>query len=145
MIFLYSAVLLVLGAARFLVKRQAAALERKYSRAAAQTEELMRQPTVKEGNSSRPDPCQSAKRQYLLGQLVQKRDRVESRYTRWQERADRLDRWLKAVRGWKGRKLPYTCGVLDVAMALLLADWLGAGQYLNARALFDWARSWFVR
>ena len=145
MIFLYTAVLVVLAIARFLVQRRAAALERKYTRVAAQTETLVRQPLLKEGNSARYDPYQTAKRQYQLGQLVQQRDRVEARYTLWQGRADRLGRLLKGWREWKGKKLPYTCGVLDVALVLFALDWLGFGQYLNAHVLFDWARSWFVR
>ena len=79
---------------------------------------LARQPDLKPGNSNKFDPCQNAKRSFLLGQLVARRDRVEAKHFAWQRWAERFNRWLTAVRGWKGVKLPYTMGALDV--------WLGA-------------------
>jgi hypothetical protein len=145
MILLYTALLFVLAVACFLVKRRAAALERKYTRAAVEAEHLAKQTPFKEGNSSRYDPCQYAKRQYQLGLLVQKRDRVEARYTLWQERSDRLERLRKRLRAWKGKVLPYTFGILDVALVLTAIDYFGAGQYLNARALYQAVSAWFVR
>jgi hypothetical protein len=144
MIFVYTALLIVLVVTRFLVKRQAASLEKKYTRAAVDAEQLARQAPHKEGNSARYDTYQIAKRQYLLGQAVQKRDRIESRYTVWQARAERLERMSKSLRAWKGKALPYTCGLLDVALVLTLIDYLGAGQYLNARTLYDTVRTWFA-
>jgi hypothetical protein len=145
MIFLYTVVVVVLFVVRLFVKWRASSLEKRYTRIAAEADKLVRQVSFKEGNASRPDPAQSARRQYELGQLVQKRDRVEALYTRWQNRADRLSRWLKGVRDWKGKKLPYTAGVIDLALVLVLVDWLGAGQYVNAHGLYDWVRSWFVQ
>ena len=52
--------------------------------------------------------------------------------------------WVTAVRNWKGRKLSYTLGVLDVASLFYLLDYLGMGQYANVRSLVELARSWFV-
>jgi hypothetical protein len=145
MIFLYTALLLVLTVTRFLVKRHAAALERKYTRAAVETEKLVRLTSYRDGNSGRADPCLAAKRQLQLGQQVQKRDRIESRYTTWQTRAERLDRLTRRLRDWKGKTLPYTLGVLDVALAFTLIDWLGAGQIVSVRNLWEMTRTVFVR
>jgi hypothetical protein len=146
MIFVYTLVLLLLGSAYFLCKRRVASLEKKYTRVAQEADALVRQPSYREGNSGRlADPYVAAKRQYQLGQLAQKRDRVEARYASWQDRTDRFGKFIGRVRNWRGRKLPYTFGVLDFAGALALIDYLGAGHYVNARAMLQADRSLFTR
>ena len=146
MIFLYTLVLLLLGSAYFLCKRRVASLEKKYTRVAKEADALVRQPSYREGNSGRlADPYVAAKRQYQLGQLAAKRDRVEARYASWQDFTDRFGKFLGRVRNWKGRKLPYSFGVLDVAGALALIDYFGAGQYVNARALVQAVTSLLTR
>jgi len=87
MIFLYTALLLFVGVAHFLMKRRVAALEKKYSRVIKEADDLLRQSSHREGNSNRQDPYQSAKRQYQLAMLAQKRDRMETRYGAWHRRA----------------------------------------------------------
>jgi hypothetical protein len=52
--------------------------------------------------------------QYQLAMIATRRDKVERQYNRWQDRSERTSKWLTALRRWKGRKLPYTFGVLDV-------------------------------
>jgi hypothetical protein len=146
MIFLYTLVLLLLGSAYFLCKRRVASLEKKYTRVAKEADALVRQPNYREGNSGRlSDPCAAAKRQFQLGQLAAKRDRVEAHYAAWQDFTDRFGKFLGRARNWKGRKLPYTFGVLDFAGALALIDYLGAGQYVNARALLQAVTSLLTR
>ncbi len=145
MIFLYSALVFALGVVGFLVRGRAKALEAKYARVARQAEQLLRQTSLKEGNSNRADPYLAAKRQYVLGQVAAKRDRVEARYTAWQRRSDVLDHLARRVRAWKGLKLPYTFGVLDVASVLWVADYFGAGQYVSARHVFELLRSLLAR
>jgi hypothetical protein len=145
MIALYSLLLILLVGTHFLLRRRVAALEKKYARVAKEADELLRQPIYREGNSNRLDPFLTAKRQYRLGLLAQKRDQVEARYTAWQGRAEKFGAVVARVRGWKGKKLPYTFGVLDVACALALIDYLGAGQYVNARAMLQAVSSLFAR
>ena len=147
MIFLYTLVLLLLGSAYFLCKRRVASLEKKYTRVAKEADALVRQPSYREGNSGRlaADPYSLAKRQYQLGLLAQKRDRLEGRYSSWQDFTERFGKFLGRVRNWKGRKLPYTFGVLDVAGALALMDYLGAGHYVNVRALLQAVTSLLTR
>lgn len=135
MIFLYSFALFLLGVTHFVIKRRVASLEKKYLRVALEADALARQSLLRQGNAKPYDACQVAKRQLLLGQLTEKRDRVESRYTAWQTRSDRLAKLIARVRGWKGRTLPYTFGALDVAGALALIDYLGVGQQVSARVL----------
>jgi hypothetical protein len=137
MIFLYTILVVLFGAAHFLLKRRAAALEKKYTRVAKEADTLLRQTSLREGNSSRADPYQAAKRQYQLGRLAQKRDRVEARYNSWQGAAERTGKLVAGLKNWKGKKLPYTFGVLDVAAALALVDYLGFGQYANIRYLIQ--------
>lgn len=132
MILLYTLLLVFLGALKLVLDRRVASLERKYSRTAREADNLVREPLYKGGNSNRPDPAQIAKRQYLLGRLVQKRERLEGKYTAWQDRADRLAKLVARIRGWKGKTLPYTLGIVDVSMVLYLIDYFGVGHYLSA-------------
>ncbi len=145
MIFLYTALLLLVGVAHFLIKRRVAALEKRYARVAGEADELLRQSSYREGNSNRQDPYQSAKRQYKLAMLAEKRDSVESAFVRWDRRSERFAKLRERLRAWKGRKLPYTFGALDVAFVLSAIDYLGAGQFLSARHLVEAVASLFTR
>ena len=78
MIFLYTFVLIVLGAIKFLIDRRAAFLAWRYSRLAGAVDKLVTEPVCKDGNSGKFNPCQVARRQYLLGFLVQKKERLEA-------------------------------------------------------------------
>jgi hypothetical protein len=143
MILVYSAVVVVLGIVSYLARRRAKSLEAKYARVARQADQLLRQNSFKEGNSNRQDPLLNAKRQYALGQVAQKRDRIEARFMAWQSFSDRLARLAARVRAWKGLKLPYTFGVLDVASVLWALDRLGVGDYVTIRQLITLLRSHF--
>jgi hypothetical protein len=135
MVFLYTFLVSLLGLTRVLLQRRATSLEKKHSRVAHRAAELAREPVYKGGSNSKLDPYLIAKRQYELGQLVQQRDRLEVRYDIWQHRADKVQKLSQAIRGWQGKKLPYTLGVLDVSGALYLIDYLGVGEYVNPRHL----------
>jgi hypothetical protein len=143
MILLYTLLLFLLTTVKFLVSWRARYLERKFARIAGSVEKLVREQDAKQGSSYKYDACLSAKRSYELGSLVQQRDAVESRYLGWQSMAERLTRWAGNVRGWKGRKLPYTLGVLDVSMLLYVIDYLGVGQYLSAQNVMQTVATWF--
>jgi hypothetical protein len=145
MIFVYTVALVLLGAAHFLVRRRALALEKKFARVSKQADELLRQSTYRDGNSNRLDPYLAAKRQYRLAVLADQRDRLEDRYITWKARDEKLYKLKLRLRSWKGRKLPYTLGVLDVAGTLALIDYLGAGQYVNARGLVHAVTALFTR
>ena len=142
MIFLYTFLLLVLTAAKLLIDRRALGLERKFARAAKAADQVSRELTFRGGNSSRPDVCEAAKRYYQLGLLTQKRDRLEAKYGACQARAERLGRWVTALRTWKGKKLPYTLGVLDVSCLLYAIDLLGVGEQVSVRHLAHLVASW---
>jgi hypothetical protein len=135
MILLYTFLVFFLVAVKVLTDRRVAGLERKYAKTAGKVDQLWRVPVFKEGSNTRLDPCLMAKRQYQLGLLVQKRDQLEGKHEAWQARADRVARWLRRVRGWKGKKLPYTFGVVDVSLLLYLIDQLGVAQYVGMRHL----------
>ena len=137
MILLYTLVLLALGAVKLLIDRRVARLERKYASAAQAAGNLARELPYKSGQNSQLDPCWIAKRHYLLGLLVQKRDQLESRYHAWQAVAEKLQGWVTALREWKGRKLPYTLGAVDVSCLLWLVDQLGVGRYVSFQYLAE--------
>ncbi len=128
MILLYTALLFTLGLVNYLVARRVKSLEKKFSRVSLATTKLANLPVYRQGNSGRAEACLVAKHQYELGRLVNQRDRVETKYYRWQRFAERFTRLVKSARQWKGRKLPYTFGVVDVSMVLYGIDRLGLGQ-----------------
>jgi hypothetical protein len=142
MIVLYTLLLLLLGLARFLIGRRTASLERKYVKAATAAADLLNQPLSKSSYSGKPDPYLTAKRQYQLGILAQRRDALEAKHDAWQHFHERVSRIVAAVRGWRGKKLPYTFGVLDVFLLLTLLDYLAVNQYVNGRYLLELINSW---
>src|SRR5262249_15241722 len=134
MILIYTLMLMFLGTISFFIGRRVAGLEKKYTRTAAEAEKLvLKQTMLRQGNSgnAKVDAAENAKRQFLLGQLGQKRDRLEDKHASWQAFADKFNGFVARLREWKGRKLPYTMGVLDVSAALYLIDYFGVGQYIN--------------
>ncbi len=157
MILLYTSLLLFLVAAKFLIDRRVGRLERKYSQTAKATDGLLVEPAAKaepltiagipvqvakrtqlrEALPTKADLAESAKRQLQLGLLVQKRDRLEAKHDAWTARSERLGRWVARVRSWKGRKLPYTMGVLDVSSAMVVVDRFGLGHYVSVERLTE--------
>jgi hypothetical protein len=145
MILLYTLVLFLLAFVMWLVRLRARALERKYVKVAGAVDALLRQPDYKPGNSNKADPCASAKRTLLLGQLVEQRDRVEAKHFAWQRWADRLTAWFTNVREWQGKKLPYTLGAVDVWMLMHLIDYLGVGQIVNTQTAVETVAALFTK
>jgi len=141
---LYTSLIIVLGLAKFLIGRRVASLEKKYVRVAKEADALVKQPVFKDGNGSRADPYVTAKRQYQIGLLAQKRDRVEAKYAAWQKTAERFGRCVANLRSWKGKTLPYTFGAVDVVFILGVIDYLGFGQYVSVRALVQLITSRFI-
>ena len=136
MILIYTVVVLILVIASWLIQRRVARLERKFSHVAKQTNQVALETAFKQG--TRFDACQIAKRQYQLGQLVQKRDRVEGKVHAWQAFADRFKGMTSRVKGWKGKKLPYTFGVVDVSCLLYTIDSVGMGRHVNLAQAWRW-------
>jgi hypothetical protein len=145
MILLYTLLLALLAAVEFLVSRRVRRLERKYTRASAEANKLLHEPLYRQGNSGRSDPYVAARRQYQLGQLAEVRDRLEARHFAWQSRANRLRRILAGVRSWKGRKLPYTFGVVDVSLLMYAFDRYGLNEYVSLEALQQLAGTLLAR
>jgi len=141
MIVLYTVLLLLLGLAKFLVDRRARGLERRYSKLAIEANRLASEAQCKPANGNRADLFLSAKRHYRLGQVAEKRDRLETRYFAWQRWAERLGRGLRTVRSWKGRTLPYTFGVVDVSLAMYLIDHFGLGDRISWDSLVEMAQT----
>ena len=141
MIVLYALLVFLLVAAHFVIARRVAALERKYTKVARETDELCRDPRTRPGNGNKPDPYAAARNAYLLGQAVERRERVEAKYVAWQKLADRFGRLVGGLRGWNGRKLPYLVGALDVVLALGAAEYLGYRDQVSARPLVEFLTS----
>lgn len=143
MIFLYTFLLIFLGAIKMLIDRRVARLEKRHTKTMKEVDHLLKEAQVKDNNSGKIDPCRTAKRQVQLGTLVQQRDRLELKYDWWLELSDKFGRWVTRLRAWKGRKLPYTMGVLDVSCLLYAIDQLGVGEYVNARHVYDLIVTYF--
>lgn len=140
MLLLYSLVLTALGLTRWLWAARARRLERAFTRFSVQLLGKAAEPARKPGNASE-QMLSHAKRQFEIGKLVQKRDALETRYLSWQGVAERLGRWLEALRAWKGKKLPYTLGAFDVLLVFSLIDFFGMNEYVSARRVTEWLLS----
>ena len=145
MILLYTIFLVVLGVAHWLLARRAAALGRAYSQLADKVLKLTHGAALKPGNGAKYDPCVVAKQQYELGRLVLQRDRAEAKHYAWQTWAERFSKAVAAVRTWKGQKLPYTLGALDIWLVMYLIDRFGVGETVQPRQVFDTVTAWFTR
>jgi hypothetical protein len=141
MIVLYSLLSLLVRVAGYLVKWRANTLAGKYARVTRECLVLVRDPVYKEGNSSRAEPYAHAKRQYLLGVLAQKKEKLEAKHYAWQERSDKLAAWARALDVWQGRKLPYLCGALDVVAGVLLLDYYEVSDFHRVRQLVEFMLS----
>lgn len=135
MILLYTTLLLFLAALKLVIDRRVRGLVKKHAAVEREAERLVKVAQLKQGNGGRPDAWQAAKRQYLLGRLVQHRDRVEARYDRWERRAERLKKLMVRLRSFKGRFVPYAFGVVDVGTLLYLLDRFGGPEAANVRHL----------
>src|SRR5262249_17932509 len=142
MILFYTLALLLLGVAKLVVGGRAAALAKKYTRVSAAVDRLTRDHILEDGNSTRQDLARAAKRYFELGRQVQKKERLEAKHYAWQARADRLGGWINRLRNWKGKKLPYTLGALDVWLLFYLIDYFGVGEYLSGRNVIELVQSW---
>jgi hypothetical protein len=141
MILLYTIVLLLLGVTHWLIQRRALAHGRAYGALAQKVLKLLHAPR-KPGNGAH-DACAVAKQQFELGRLVSQRDRAETKHYAWQAWADRFGKATNAVRHWKGQKLPYTFGVLDIWIVLYLIDHFGFGDIIQPRQVVETAVEWF--
>ena len=145
MLFIYSGLLFLLGLVLRLLRWRARRLEKTYVRLADDADALLRQSTLREGNGNRLDPYQTAKRQYRLGLMAQKRDAAEDKYLVWQSRADRFAALRAGLAAWKGRALPYTFGAVDVAMVLSLIEMLALGQPVSFRTVAEYVQAWLTK
>lgn len=144
MIALYTLALAFLRLVAALVQRRAKRLERKYTRVSLATAKLAGQPLPRQGNHGRADPYLSARQQYELGRLVCQRDRLEAKHFAWQLRHERVARLANSLRHWKGRRLPYVAGIIDVALALFLIEQAGQGT-VDLSQLFQTASELIAR
>ena len=144
MILLYTIVLLVLGLVHWLVQRRAAGLSRAYSLHAGQVLTLLHGAPAKPGNG-KFDACAVAKQQYELGRLVLQRDRAEAKHFAWQTWSERLGKAVTTLRNWKGQKLPYTLGALDVWLVLYAIDRVSFGDLVDPRQVIDLVVGLFQR
>ena len=119
-------------------------LSRKFARLAKEVLVVVRELPVKEGNSSRHDPLQNAKRQYLLGVLVEKKDRLEEKHHRWAQRVERLSQWVQNLRSWKGRLVPYALGAVDILTTMCTLDYVSHGDFLMLRHVVDMVKTRFT-
>ena len=145
MILLYTLLVFLLGAAKLLIQRKAATLARKYTQAAQQTDKLLREPVFKEGNTNRLDTYQSAKRHYLLGCLVEKKERLEAKHFAWQAFAERYSKFVDRVRSWKGKVLPYVVGGTDVLVSLGLIQAFQLSDVVGLSQVTQWLTGWIVK
>ena len=143
MMLLFNIALLVLNTVRKVFAFRAGRLERRCVRLAREVHALSRKPLCKEGNSTRYDPLQVAKQQYLLGAFVQKTDRLEAAHFAWAQRAEKMGQAAARLQQWKGRLLPYAFGALDALGAACLIDYVTVGDCVRLKQLIATVTAWF--
>jgi len=67
---------------------------------------------------------------------------LEGKHLAWQDLCDKLGRAIDRLRHWKGKKLPYTLGALDVWLFLYLIDYFGVSAYVSPRHLVQLVSTW---
>jgi hypothetical protein len=145
MILLYTSLAILLGVAHWILQRRAASLSQAYSQLADCVFKLSHGASMKPGNGSRFDPSALAKQQYELGRLALQRDRAEAKHFAWQTWADRFGKAVTALRSWKGQKLPYTLGALDVWLLMYLIDRYGFGEFIQPRRVIETVTAWWTQ
>lgn len=138
MIPLYGLLRAVLALVKSLFAAKASRLEKKYTKAALAAEAVARQLQTKPGNGQL-DPFATAKSHYEFGRLVETRDRLEEKFLAWQGRAEQVGHAAAKVAAWKGRAVPYLCGVIDLGLALSALHLLGFPHGLTLDGVKDWA------
>ena len=58
--------------------------------------------------------------------------KARQRLTRWQKRASRVE-------SFSGRKIPYTFGLIDMALVMRALDFFGAPVELDFHSIYHWA------
>lgn len=134
MILIYSLLLMFIGSVKLVIASRAAALGRRHSALARAVQTLAQTSSLK-GGLNRTDPAVTARQQLELGLLATQRDQIETRYFAWQGWSDKLGHWAERLRNWKGQKLPYTMGVVDVWLLLTLIDHLGVSDIIGTKRL----------
>ena len=138
MIPLYGLLRAVLALVKSLFAAKASRLEKKYTKAALAAEAVARQLQTKPGNGQL-DPFATAKSHYEFGRLVDHRDRLEEKFLAWQGRAEGVGRAAKSLADWKGRAVPYLCGVIDLGVVLATLHLLGVPHNLTLDGVKAWA------
>ena len=82
-------------------------------------------------------------RQQGLEEAHQVTCHVEAKHLVWQGWTDRLTGWVDTAGDWKGKKLPYTMGAVDVWMVLCLIDYFGVGQYVSTWNVIQIMMAWY--
>lgn len=145
MIVLYTLLVFLLSAAKLLIQRKAAALAKKYSQLAQQTDKVLRESVMKEGNSSKLDPYQSAKRHYLLGSLVERKETLEAKHFAWQAFSERFGKFARRVRDCQGKVLPYVVGAADVLIVLGVIEAYQLGDVVGLSQVTQWLTGWVAK
>jgi hypothetical protein len=105
---------------------------------------LLRETSLRPGNSNKPDAAQAAKQQFLLGQLVQKRDYLEAKQEAWVRTSEWLSKLLVSVWRWKGRTLPYLFGAIDLYVLLVILEAVGLSDAVRPTVVIEWLNSYFT-
>jgi hypothetical protein len=138
MIPLYTLFVSSLKVLNWFVTARASRYERQYTDAAVEAEKAVQPVTTRPGNSQKADALKLAKAQYETGRLVLVRDELENSYVKWNSRSENLAYFVERLTGWQGRFVPYFMGIIDVALVLAAAHYLGLPHNVTSENLREW-------
>jgi hypothetical protein len=140
MIFVYTSILISIFAIRWYVNRKAKSTEAKFSEIAKEKEEVFNHLSNATKTSFGSFPLLlEVTRFSRLTKLVEKCDKAEEVATKWADRGETLDRWYSGIKNFKGKALPYTFGLCDVASIFYILDSMGlsVSNFINLQLVID--------
>ena len=122
MIVLYVVCKAVLALAHAILTLRASWIEQKYVKTSCKVQEELKVSDTRPGNAMGDARLNYARKQYELGRMVEKCDRIGTRYVRAQALAESIGQKRNRVASVQGRMTPYLFGVIDMVVAVLLMN-----------------------
>ena len=125
MIVFYVVCKMALMLAHAILTLRASRIERKYVKTSCKVQEELKLSDTRPGNAMGDARLNYARKQYELGRMVQKCERIGDRYVKAQALADRVGMNRTWIDSYQGRFTPYLLGVVDMVVLTALLNHYG--------------------
>ena len=125
MIVVYLVCQWVLKLTHAILTLRASWIEQKYVKTSCKVQEELKLSDTRPGNAMGDARLNYARKQYELGRMVEKCDRIGERYVRAQALAESVGHKQKWLASLQGRVTPYLFGVTDMVVVMVLLNYFG--------------------